>query len=41
MWTITQMDKNEWHVTRGDRVHYAQTAEDAVKLMLALTEKGF
>ena len=39
-WKIEQMGPNEWSVRHGNEVHYAQTAEDAVKLMMALEASG-
>jgi hypothetical protein len=43
-WCIAQEDDHHWSVYKGGAMngekHWANTAEDAVKLMLALEEAG-
>lgn len=39
-WHIEQNGPHEWCVRRGDVRHFAQTPEDAVRLMRALMEEN-
>jgi hypothetical protein len=39
-WRIEQQDPNTWKVYKGEQVHWANNAKDAVALMLALEEAG-
>lgn len=39
-WRITQEGPHQWTVYRGDEKHWAQTAADAVALMVALEAEG-